>query len=115
MPTIFGWDNRRVMVDLDTGRIDDSRGFRTDALVVRDALREYEEHLGVRVTPQPPQPQDQPDQSQRFVTYRRRDANEVWYCVLVVEREGETEFEIGHDFDFVLLPDDILSISITAC
>lgn len=115
MPTIFGWDNERVVTDIKTNRVDDSRAFRTDALIVRDALREYEEHLNVKITPQPPQPQDVPDQSSRFVIYRRVDGNEMWYCVLAVERDGEASFEIGQDFDFVLRPDDILSVSITAC
>ena len=115
MPTIFGWDNRRVMTDIETGRMDDSHGFRTESLIVRDALREYEAHLNVKIAPQPPQPQDVPDQSSRFVIYRHADGNEMWYCVLVVERDGEEEFEIGQDFDFVLRPDDILSVSITAC
>ncbi|HJU38287.1 MAG TPA: hypothetical protein VJ724_01845 [Tahibacter sp.] len=114
MPTIFGWDNRRLY-SLTRKAYDDSRGFRTETCVLRDALREYEQQCGASVVPQPAREDDPPDQASRFVSYRGPSGDAFAYCVIVISRDGEESFELGNDFDVVLHPDDIVEISPTAC
>lgn len=114
MPMIFGRKNRLVY-DMTTKRDNLGAGFHTDTLVLRDALREYERHWNVTITPHVPRPGELSDPANRLFAYRNNDEDYDILCALIIRRGDDIDFEAGQDLDFVLMPGDIVDFSPVAC
>ena len=120
MPSIFGPKNRRYYL-MQEQRHDESRAFRTDTLLLRDAIAEYERHLDVSITPFVAEPGSRFLEPGRFVEYRDNDPNASHHtsglCVTVITSANDENGgrEIGHDFDQRLQPDDRVDFDFVAC